>query len=110
MKIAPGKPAALVDIAFAGRVICWRGPSPFYFVAVPPALVGEVRYGARAASYGWGVVPVAASIGGVKFRTSLFPKDGGYLVPLRAAVRKASGAELDDPIAIRLRIYPAGAR
>lgn len=94
----------LADIAFAGEVIHWRGPSPFHFVAVPDDLVGEVRYAARLASYGWGCVPVEAHAGGVDFTTSLFPKDGGYLVPLKDAVRKRAGIALSDRVEIALRI------
>ena len=45
--------------------------------------IGEV---ARTATYGWGVVPVEARIGDITFTTSLFPKDGGYLLPLKNAV------------------------
>lgn len=90
------------DIAFEAEVIEWRGPSPFHFAAVPEALVGELRYAAQMASYGWGVVPVEAEVRGVEFRTSLFPKDGGYLVPLKDAVRKAAGIALGDTLTVRL--------
>ncbi|WP_380872254.1 hypothetical protein ACFB49_31970 [Sphingomonas sp. DBB INV C78] len=100
----------LADIAFAGDVIHWRGPSPFHFVAVREAQVGEVRYAARIASYGWGVVPVEASVDGVDFRTSLFPRDGGYLLPLKDAVRKAAGIRLGDRVQVRMRVISRSAR
>jgi hypothetical protein len=95
---------ALADIAFEARVIYWRGPAPFYFVAVPSEHVGELRYAARQASYGWGVVPVDASAAGVDFSTSLFPKDGGYLLPLKAAVRRAGKIEPDASVRVRIRV------
>ena len=41
-------------------------------------------------SYGWGVIPVTARIGTTTWTTSLFPKDGSYLVPLKDAIRKAT--------------------
>lgn len=82
----------------------WRGPSPFYFAVVPDEHVGEVRYAARQASYGWGVVPVEAVINGVPFRTSLFPKDGGYLLPLKVDVRKRAHIDLDAPVDVEMRI------
>jgi hypothetical protein len=34
-------------------------------------------------------VPVHVTIGGTDFTTSLFPKDGRYLVPVKAAVQRA---------------------
>ncbi|MEU2631823.1 DUF1905 domain-containing protein, partial [Kitasatospora sp. NPDC007106] len=58
-----------MDLVFAGRVIEWRGPSPFYFVPVPEEQSADVREVAAQATYGWGVVPVDARIGGVTFTT-----------------------------------------
>lgn len=100
-----GSPA-LVDIAFDGRVIEWRGPPPYLFVAIPEAQIGEVQWAARIASYGWGCVPVEAEARGQSFQTSLFPRDGGYLVPLKAAVRRAAGGIISgDHVAMRIRIF-----
>lgn len=101
----PGLPEPLADIAFTGPVIEWRGPAPFYFVAVPADHVGELRYAARLASYGWGVVPVAAEVNGTAFTTSLFPRDGGYLLPLKDAVRKQAAIALHDNVGVRIRAY-----
>jgi hypothetical protein len=94
----------LADISFDAEVIEWRGPSPFYFAAVPDAHIGEIRWAAQQASYGWGVVPVEASIRGVTFRTSLFPRDGGYLLPLKDAVRKPAGIAPGDTLHVHLRV------
>jgi len=53
-------------------------------------------------TYGWGVIPARVTIGAVTWTTSLFPKDGGYLVPLRAAERKRARVELGDSPEITL--------
>lgn len=50
------------------------------------------------------MIPVAATIGGTRFTTALFPKDGGYLVPLKSAVRQAERIELDDEVHIELEL------
>lgn len=92
------------DIVFEARVIEWRGPSPFHFAAVPEDHVAELRYAAQMASYGWGVIPVEAGIGGVTFRTSLFPRDGGYLLPLKDAVRREAGLRLGDTFTARVTV------
>lgn len=99
----------LADLAFTGRAIEWRGPAPHVFVPIPTELTREIRYAARLASYGWGVVPVTATIAGTKFTTSLFPRDGDYLLPLKLAVRRPLGIEVGDPVAVELRIYAATA-
>ncbi|MGY5049942.1 DUF1905 domain-containing protein [Streptomyces sp. 900105755] len=89
---------------FGGCVVEWRGPAPYYFVPVPEEECEEVRAVAGMASYGWGVVPVEVTLGGVVFETSLFPKDGGYLLPLKSAVRKAHGVEAGDEVRVVMRV------
>ena len=93
-----------MDLEFSGEVFEWRGPSPYYFVSVPDEECSAIEAVAAQVTYGWGVIPVAARIGSTPFTTSLFPKDGGYLVPLKDKVRRAEGLELGDVTAIRLTL------
>ncbi|MGW1720105.1 DUF1905 domain-containing protein [Streptomyces sp. GQFP] len=93
-----------MELAFAGRVIEWRGPAPYYFVPVPDEESADIREVAAMASYGWGVIPVEARIGEVVFETSLFPKDGGYLLPLKAAVRKRQDISAGDDVAVEIAV------
>ena len=93
-----------MEHAFAGRVFEWRGPSPYYFVRVPDEQCEDIREVAALATYGWGVVPVEARIGEVAFETSLIPKDGGYLLPLRDSVRRAEGIELGHDVDVHLTV------
>ncbi|MGA5502034.1 DUF1905 domain-containing protein [Streptomyces umbrinus] len=93
-----------MEFAFAGRVMEWRGPSPYYFVPVPDEESADIREVAAMASYGWGVIPVEARIGEVVFGTSLFPKDGHYLLPLKAAVRKEQGISAGDDVAVEISV------
>jgi hypothetical protein len=53
-------------------------------------------------TYGWGMIPVMAEIGATEFKTSLFPKDNFYIVPIRAAVRRAEKLDEGDIVTIRL--------
>ena len=92
-------------IEFAGPIFEWRGPAPFFYVAVPEAESAEVRAVAAAVTYGWGMVPVTVRIGGTEWRTALFPKEGRYLVPLKDAVRRAEGIGLGDVVAVRLEAW-----
>jgi hypothetical protein len=90
--------------AFEADVISWRGPSPFFFVAVPAAEAAALRHVAKAVSYGWGMVPVEARIGEVAFATSLFPRDETYLLPLKAAVRREAGVTAGDPVFVEITV------
>jgi hypothetical protein len=53
-------------------------------------------------SYGWGMIPVAAHIGRTRWKTSLFPKDGRYIVPVKAVVRRAEELAVGDMVTVRL--------
>ena len=94
----------LASIAFSGPVIEWRGPAPYYFVAVPDELCDDIRDAARLASYGWGCVPVQAEIGGMPFRTSLIPRDGTYLLPLRIDIRRKADIVPGAEVAVTLTV------
>jgi hypothetical protein len=89
---------------FSGEILYWRGPSPYHFVRVPEAESAEIRAIAPLVTYGWGVVPVRVRIGGTAFETSLFPKDGGYLVPVKDRVRAAEDLGRGDLVALVLEI------
>ena len=93
-----------MKVVFSGRVIEWRGPSPYFFVPVPPDESADIREVAALASYGWGVIPVETRIGEVHFETSLFPKDGGYLLPLKDAVRKPQQLAPGDEVTVEMTI------
>lgn len=87
---------------FSGEIIYWRGPAPFHFVMLPEAEASELGESAAELTYGWGCIPARGRIGDTAFTTALFPKDGGYAVPIKVAVRRAEGLELGDVVAVRL--------
>ena len=93
-----------MEIEFTGPIIYWRGPAPWYFVAVPDEPSREIKALSPMITYGWGVIPANVRIGQTAFYTALFPKDGLYLVPLRAAVRKAEKLAEGDEVAVRLSV------
>ncbi len=99
----PGDPMRL---RFDGEVVFWRGPAPWHYVRVPDGPSAEIAALAPVLTYGWGVIPVTAQIGRTAWATSLFPKDGGYLVPLKAAVRVAEGIALGDVVTVGLTLNP----
>lgn len=90
------------DLLVSGEVWYWRGPSPYYFVLVPPAESETLHDASARVTYGWGMIPVRARIGDTEWQTSLFPKDGIYLVPLKDAVRRAEGLDEGAPVEVRL--------
>jgi GNAT superfamily N-acetyltransferase len=95
-----------MDQSFTGEVIEWRGPAPYYFVPVPEEDGEALRAVALSASYGWGMLPIRARIGTTEWKTSLWPKDGSYLLPLKDAVRKPRGLDAGDTVEVQLTFDP----
>jgi hypothetical protein len=91
-----------MELRFSGDVWFWRGPSPYHFVTVPDEECSALQAASSRVSYGWGMIPVTARIGGTVWTTSLFPKDGAYIVPLKDRVRAAEGLEVGDPVTVGL--------
>lgn len=91
-------------LEFEGKMIYWRGPAPWFFVRVPPEESGHIKAIANQVTYGWGVIPVQARIGDTSWTTSLFPKDGLYLVPVKAHIRKAENLDEGDDVMVELII------
>jgi hypothetical protein len=96
-----------LQFSFEAEVIYWRGPSPFFYAPMPPAQAEALRQVARHVTYGWGMVPVVATIGDVAFYTALFPKDETYLLPLKVAVRRKANITAGDTVAVEMTIKPA---
>ena len=94
----------LLELSFTSTIIYWRGPAPFFYAPIPLEQADAVRRAAKVASYGWGCVPLAARIGEVDFTTALFPKDGTYLLPLKAAVRRKLDVTAGDVVAVEMTI------
>jgi hypothetical protein len=93
-----------MHMQFAGELWHWRGPSPYHFIKVPEDVCAGLRAVSDIVSYGWGMIPVRVQIGESAWETSLFPKDGGYLLPIKDAVRNAEGLVLGDTVAVELAI------
>ena len=91
-------------IEFTGKIWIWKGPAPFFFVTVPAKPSRDIKAVSSLVTYGWGVIPVHVRIGKTEFQTSLFPKAGRYLVPLKVSVRKAEKLKEGDKVTIRLEI------
>ena len=93
-----------MNIEFTNKIWFWKGPAPFDFVTVPPEQSHQLHFISGSVTYGWGMIPVTAQIGPTTWQTSLFPKDGGYIVPIKASVRKARKLEEGDSITLRLEV------
>lgn len=93
-----------MELEFSGEVWFWRGPSPYHFVTVPEDESAELQETVALVTYGWGMIPVEVRIGSTTWTTSLFPKNGEYVVPLKDLVRKAEQIDVGDTVTLRLAV------
>ncbi|HLJ67477.1 MAG TPA: DUF1905 domain-containing protein [Chloroflexota bacterium] len=93
-----------MELEFSGKVWFWKGPAPWHFVTVPEEECVDLAAASGVVSYGWGMIPVTARIGRTRWKTSLWPKDGRYIVPVKTDVRRAERIDVGDTVTVRLAI------
>ncbi len=93
-----------MNIRFNGKIWFWKGPAPWFFVTVPEEQCRDLRAMSGFVTYGWGMIPAAVRIGKTEWKTSLFPKDGRYIVPIKASVRKAENLDEGDEVTMELDV------
>lgn len=91
-------------IELTGPIWFWKGPAPWYFVTVPAEESNTIKAIAGLVTYGWGVIPAQVHIGKTRWSTSLIPKDGLYLVPIKKPIRLAEQLNEGDEVTLRLEI------
>lgn len=99
---------------FTGPLWQWRGKTDdgtpksnaWHFLTIDGAVADALRAAAPGRSAAWGSVPVQVSIGTVQWRTSVFPSKeaGGYLLPVKAGIRKAQRIAAGDAITVVLSL------
>jgi len=92
-------------LEFDGEIWYWKGTAPHHFVTVPAEQCLALQDISKLVTYGWGMIPVQVQIGTSKWKTSLFPKQGRYIVPLKASIRKAEKLEQGDTVTVRLEVH-----
>jgi len=100
--------------SFTGPLWIWRGkakdgsPSStaWHFITITGGVADGIRAAAPGRSAAWGSVYVTVTIGKTSWQTSVFPsKDvGGYLLPVKASVRKAEKLTEGDEVTVELSI------
>jgi hypothetical protein len=93
-----------MELEITGDIWHWKGPAPHHFVTVPEEDCGALEAVSPMVSYGWGMIPVAVRLGGTSWTTSLWPKEGGYIVPIKADVRRREGLEVGDVVTLVLTV------
>jgi hypothetical protein len=84
----------------------WTGESAsWHFITVPEELADKIRAHSLIHRGGFGSVRVEATICDVVWRTSVFPqKSGGYILPVKADVRRRAEIVAGDEVRLTLEL------
>ena len=85
----------------------WRAKdSTWHFATMPQGMSDEVDALVGDRAGGFGSVRVEVTLGGSVWRTSLFPsrEHAAYVLPMKAAVRRAEGIGPGDEPTLTLRV------
>ncbi|WP_203567971.1 DUF1905 domain-containing protein [Aestuariimicrobium ganziense] len=92
-----------MEFEVEGEIIEWRGPAPFLFVAMDPDDSDLLR-SLTHLSYGWGCYAARVQLGATSYTTSLMPKDGVLMVPVKVAVQRAEKVGLGDRVSMTVEV------
>ena len=84
----------------------WTGEGgSWHFITIPEEQAAEFRAESLVRRGGFGSVKVEATINGISWRTSVFPqKSGGYILPVKAKVRRDAGISAGDDVTVTLEL------
>jgi hypothetical protein len=93
-------------ITVTGPLWLWSGENgSWHFVTVPEEQSDEIRAHCLADIRGFKSARVEATINDVTWRTSVFPvKSGGYILPVKAEVRRKAGIAAGDQVTVTLEL------
>lgn len=87
------------------KIWLWSGNAAWHFVAVPKTLAPRIKALSEGLRAPTGSVRVAVAIKKVAWKTSLFPtKEGTYLLPIKAEVRKKAQIGVGDTVSLTIAL------
>lgn len=94
-------------VTFDAELWIWdaRRTETWTFVSLPTGAAEEIRDRAEGSTRGFGSLRVRVTVGGSTWNTSIFPgNDGGYVLPIKRAVRKAESLDPGDTASLQVEI------
>lgn len=91
---------------FTAPLWIWDGrdDSTWHFVTLPEEEADEILAITDGVRRGFGSVRVEVTVGPATWRTSIFPSDGSFVLPVKKAVRTRVGAKEGDALDVRLTL------
>lgn len=89
-----------MEFSLKSKVMLYPGMAGWHFVFIDKKSSEKIKKNQIGKKrIGWGSIPGTVTIGKTTWKTSIFPdKDGTYLLPIRAEIRKKEDVYVDDHI------------
>ena len=81
-----------------------RDDSTWHFVTLPEDEADEITAVTEGLRRGFGSVRVEVTVGPATWRTSIFPSNGSFVLPVKKAVRTKVGADEGDDLDVDLTL------
>jgi len=96
----------MLDFTFRAPLWLWKEGATWHFLSVPEEPSAAIKSFAPEAKRGFGSVRVKVRIGASEWKTSVFPskETGGYVLPIKKAVRTAESLGVDDIADVTIEI------
>ncbi len=96
-----------LDFEFESEIWLWQAEKgAWHFLTVPEDISADIKAFTKHLARGFRSVKVEARIGDTVWKTSIFPSKShnGYILPIKASVRKAEGVFANDKVVVRLNV------
>lgn len=90
--------------SFRGKVWKYKGATGWHFVTMSARLSNKIRGNHGMSEEGWGRLKTIASVEGFEWKTAIWfdRKSGGYLLPIKAEIRRKANISEGSTISIHV--------
>jgi hypothetical protein len=89
---------------FKSEIQLWQGKAAWHFIIISKKLSLQIKGFEEKPRKGFGSMPVQVNVGKSQWKTSIFPKDGTYLLPIKALIRKNEKISAGDRVEVELTL------
>lgn len=86
------------------RIFKWTGEASWYFIRIDEKVSENIKDNFGMLARGWGSLPVNVTLGESRWKTSIFPEKGTYLLPIKSQIRKAEKINDGDTVNLQIEI------
>ena len=86
------------------KLFKWPGKAAWFFIRIDEKTTESIRDNFGMFAKGWGSLPVNVTSGESRWKTSIFPEKGTYLLPIKSQIRKTEKINDGDLVSLMIEI------